>query len=89
MDQTTVTLVNQLTLAAAALIACVALWRAYSKRVEEHINDLRDQNAKAIADLRTRIMLIEDALNISRADRVKYLPTLEMPSKGEMKDLDE
>lgn len=95
MDQTSVTLINQLTLAAAAIIACGVLWRAYSRRVEDHINDLRQENLKQrdlfnqqIGELRARLMVIEDALHIPRADRVKYLPNLEMPAKSEMKDLD-
>lgn len=88
MDQTSVTLVNQLTLAAAAIIACSVLWRAYSKRVEEHINDLRKMHDEQIADLRARIMVIEDALHIDRSDRVKYLPSLKMPQNAEMRDLD-
>ena len=87
MDQTAVSVINNLTLAAAAIIACVALWRAYTKRVDEHIADLREQNRQEIADLRARIMVIEDSLHIDRSQRFKYLPTLEMPGKGEMKDL--
>lgn len=89
MDQTSVTLVNQLTLAAAAIIACGVLWRAYSKRVEEHITDLREMNKSEIADLRARLMVIEDSLHIQRSERMKYLPTLEYPTKGEMKGIDE
>lgn len=84
----TVEVIRQLPLAAVAIIACIALWRAYSKRVEEHINDLRSQNKAEIADLRARLMVIEDALHIDRADRYKYLPTIQVPAKGEMKDLD-
>lgn len=88
MDQTAVSLVNNLTIAAAAVIACIALWRAYNKSRDEHIADLREMNRENLADLRARMMVIEDALNIPRSDRVKYLPTMQMPHKGEMKDLD-
>lgn len=88
MDQSTVTLVNQLTLAGAAIFACGILWRAYSNAVSEHIKDLREQNTAQIADLRARLMVIEDALHINANDRVKYLPKLGVQGKSEMKDLD-
>lgn len=87
-EELTVEVIRQLPLATVAIIACVALWRAYSKAVEAHIDDLRNQNKAEIADLRARLMVIEDALHISRSERYKYLPTQEFPSKSEMKDLD-
>ena len=73
MTPTEVQFFNQLTLAAAALIAVGVLWRAYQKRVESHIADLQKINTEGYADLRTRIMLIEDAMNIKRAPRIEAM----------------
>lgn len=87
-EELTVEILKQLPLATVAIIACIALWRALSKRIEEHINDLRDQNKDVLADLRARIMVVEDNLHIERSERIKYLPTKKMPSQSEMKDLD-
>lgn len=95
MDETTWSIVNTLTIASAAILACIALWRAYTKRVDDHITDLRQANKDAeemrrreIADLRARVMVIEDSLNITRSDRLKYLPTTKMPGGSEMADFD-
>lgn len=87
-DDLTVEIIRQLPLATVAIIACIALWRAYKAATEAHIKDLRESYAQDIGELRARLMVIEDALNIPRGDRVKYLPTMQMPVKGEMKDLD-
>jgi hypothetical protein len=87
-DDLTVEVIRQLPLATVAIIACVALWRAYKAATEAHIKDLRESYAEQIGELRARLMVIEDALHIPRADRAKYLPTIEMPKKSEMKDLD-
>jgi hypothetical protein len=87
-EELTVEIIRQLPLATVAIIACIALWRAYKGATEEHIKDLREQNKAEIADLRARLMVIEDALHISRNERFKYLPTKEFPTQPEMKDLD-
>lgn len=73
MSPSELQVINQLTLAGAALIAVGVLWRAYQKRVEAHIADLQKLNAEGYADLRTRIMLIEDAMNIKRAPRIEQM----------------
>lgn len=88
-EELTIEILRQLPLATVAIIACIGLWRTLNKRTEEHINDLRNQNKAEIADLRARLMVIEDALHIGRNERLKYLPTLSMPpGKGEMKDIE-
>jgi hypothetical protein len=88
-EELTIEILRQLPLATVAIIACIGLWRALSKRTDEHINDLREQNKAEIADLRARLMVIEDALHISRNERLKYLPSLQMPpGKSEMRDME-
>jgi len=87
-EELTVEILKQLPLATVAIIACIALWRKLTARTDEHIKDLRDQKNAEIADLRARLMVIEDTLHIERADRFKYLPTVTMPSKSEMKGID-
>lgn len=74
MDQTTVSVVNQLTLAAAAIIACGFLWRAYTKAIEQHIADLREYNQNNLYDLRARVMVLEDKAGIERDEKFKYMP---------------
>jgi choline-glycine betaine transporter len=87
-EELTVEVIKQLPLAVVAIIACIALWRALSKRIEEHINDLREDKKEDINDLRARVMAVEDHLHISRSDRMKYIPSLTMPTGKEIKDLD-
>lgn len=74
MDTTTVTLINQLTLAAAAIIACVILWRAYNNSHTEHIKDLREFYQSRLYDLQARVMVLEDKAGVDRNDRFKYMP---------------
>lgn len=99
MDTTTVNLVNQLTLAAAALIACGVLWRALNSErtthfsdikalTDDHIKDLRQHNEGAIFDLKARIMVIEDKDGINREDRFKYMPPLNPREQAALDDLD-
>lgn len=76
VDQATVSLLNQITVSAVALLACAGLWRAYQERVRAHIEDLQKINNEGYADLRTRIMLIEDALNLQRAPRIAAMTAL-------------
>jgi hypothetical protein len=87
-EELTVEILKQLPLATVAIIACIALWRTLSRRTDDHINDLREGKAKEIADLRARIMVVEDNLHIPRGDRYKYLPDVEFPKSSEMKSLD-
>lgn len=87
-EELTIEILRQLPLATVAIIACIALWRAYNKARDDHITDLREQVKNQNADLRARIMVIEDNLHIQRSERVKYLPTTKLPTQSEMKDLD-
>jgi hypothetical protein len=87
-EELTIEILRQLPLAVVAMVACIALWRAYRAALDEHIKDLREQNKAEIADLRARLMVIEDNLHIERSARIKYLPEVKMPTKPEMKDLD-
>lgn len=87
-EDLTIEILKQLPLATVAIIACIALWRKLTARTDDHIKDLREQNKAEIADLRARIMVIEDNLHIQRSERVKYLPTLSMPTNTEMKSMD-
>lgn len=87
-EELTVEILKQLPLATVAIIACIALWRTLSRRTDDHIKDLREGKEKEIADLRARIMVIEDNLHVPRVDRFKYLPNLEFPKAGEIKELD-
>lgn len=84
----TVEVIKQLPLAVVAIIACIALWRALSKRTEDHINDLREEKTKDIQDLRARVMAVEDHLHINRNERMKYIPSMTMPKGVEVKELD-
>lgn len=95
MDEATWNFLNTATVATLAVAGLIALWRAYTKRVDDHVDDLRqvakqadEQRARELADLRARTMVIEDNLHIDRKDRLKYLPNLRMPPSGEMKDFD-
>lgn len=87
-EELTVEVIKQLPLAAVAIIACIALWRALNKSRDEHIKDLRDDKKEDINDLRARVMAVEDHLHISRSERMKYIPSVTMPKGSEMKDLD-
>jgi choline-glycine betaine transporter len=84
----TVEILKQLPLATVAIIACIALWRKLTARTDEHIKDLREDKQQDINDLRARVMAVEDHLHISRADRMKYIPSTTMPKGVEIKDLD-
>lgn len=80
MEQTTVNIVNQLTLAAAAIIACGVLWRAYKGAMDsvvaakdKHLADMREINQAGIFDLRARVMVLEDRAGVLRTDRNQYI----------------
>lgn len=95
MDGTTVNLVNQLTLAAAAIIACGVLWRAYSgahaetiKAKDAHLADMREINQAGIYDLRARTMVLEDRAGVSRKDRYDYLPPANSKERLVLANLD-
>lgn len=94
-EDLTIEILKQLPLATVAIIACIALWRYATKIVGDSIEDLKKQRDLAhemrraeIADLRARVMVIEDNLHIGRNERFEYLPTVTMPTKPEIKDLD-
>lgn len=55
-----------LPLQAILLIAVVQLWKAYREEYKSHLEDLKQNNEKNIADLRNRTMMIEDRLGIKR-----------------------
>lgn len=82
-EELTVEILKQLPLATVAIIACIALWRTLARRTDDHIADLRGQNKTEIADLRARLMVIEDSLHIQRVERFKYLPNDASNKKGE------
>lgn len=95
MDGTTVNLVNQLTLAAAAIIACGVLWRAYSgahaetiKAKDLHLSDMREINQTSIYDLRARTMVLEDRAGVKRSDRYDYLPAANKAEREALANLD-
>lgn len=88
MDQATVTLVNQMTLAVAAIIACGVLWRAYIHSHTEHIKDLRDFYSSRLFDLSARVMVLEDKAGIDRKDRFKYMPPSNAKELAVAADLD-
>ena len=95
MDGTTVNLVNQLTLAAAAIIACGVLWRAYKGAHDEtikakdlHLADMREINQSGIYDLRARTMVLEDRAGVSRKDRFDYMPAANKKEREALADLD-
>lgn len=83
MDQTSVTLINQLTLTTAAIIACVILWRAYIQSHNDHIKDLREFYQSRLYDLQARVMVLEDKAGVERNDRFKYYA----PGRPEEKEI--
>lgn len=88
MDAATVTLVNQITLSAAALIACGVLWRAYKSSHDNHLKDLREINQQGLYDLRARIMVLEDKAGVSRVARDQYIQSANDREKNALADLD-
>lgn len=88
MDTATVTLVNQLTLSAAALIACAVLWRAYKGSHEAHLADLRQINGEGIYDLRARMMVLEDKAGVARVERFEYMKPDRAAEAAALDDLD-
>lgn len=88
MDTATVTLVNQLTLSAAALVACGVLWRAYKGSHEAHLKDLREINGEGIYDLRARMMVLEDHTGVTRAERFDYMKPERAAEAQALDDLD-
>ena len=95
MDTTTVSFVNQLTLAAAALIACGVLWRVYNGAMEKvvaakdaHLADMREINQAGLYDLRARTMVLEDRAGVSRKDRFDYMPAANAKEREALANLD-
>lgn len=54
----------QLPLQAILLVGVVVLWRAYKTAQDARVNDLKQSYEKNLADLRTRVMLLEDRAGI-------------------------
>jgi pyridoxine/pyridoxamine 5'-phosphate oxidase len=69
MDTATINFINNLTLAAAAIIAVVFLWRAYQKQVSERIEDLKEFNKVLQENYELRMQLIEQSLGVKWASR--------------------
>lgn len=46
------------------LIAIAALWRAYNTAQNARVDDLKQNYERNLADLRTRVMMVEDRLGI-------------------------
>lgn len=46
------------------LMAVVALWKAYSAAQNARVEDLKQSYEKNLADLRTRVMLLEDRAGV-------------------------
>lgn len=87
-ENLTVEIIKQLPLATVAIIACVALWRKIWYLLDQYFIDLRENKAKEIADLRARVMVLEDLAHVPRMDRYKYLPDMNIPKASDLKDLD-
>lgn len=95
MEQATVTLVNQLSLAAAAIIACGVLWRAYKGAMESviaakngHLADMKEITQSGLYDLRARTMVLEDRAGVSRKDRYDYMPPANAKEREALANLD-
>lgn len=61
---------SNLPLQVLLLIAVVALWRAYNAAQNARVDDLKQNYEKGLADLRTRVMLLEDHAGIYVPDTV-------------------
>lgn len=88
MPPETVTIVNQLTLSAAAIIAVVFLWRRLVSTEDTAKKALENFNSSVLYDLKARIMVCEDKLEIDRQERMKYLPAATEAERKIMLDLD-
>ena len=77
--------INQITLNVALIIGIIFLWRAYIAELDKHMEDLRTEGRERFADLQTRVMLIEDALNITRATRIREMQRFEDPDEAKLK----
>lgn len=52
------------------LVACVTLWRAYNAAQNARVDDLKQNYEKGLADLRTRVALLEDHAGIHALNAV-------------------
>jgi len=66
MDQPTISFLNSLTIASAAMFCVVVLWRSLNEERKQHIEDLRAFINKDIADIKVRVLMIEDKLGMPR-----------------------
>lgn len=82
MDQPTISLLNGLTIATAAMICVVILWRSLNEERKQHIQDLRDFLNKDTADLKVRVLMIEDKLNMPRINtRFGFTDEFDLPGQ--------
>lgn len=76
----------QLPLQALLLIAVVALWKAYNAAQNARVDDLKQNYERNLADLRTRVMLLEDRAGVH--PQITPIPSTKGVSSGfEKKDL--
>lgn len=63
-----------LPLQAILLIAIVSLWKAYATAQNARIEDLKGNYEKNLADLRTRVMMLEDKAGIKSLNHLSTTP---------------
>jgi hypothetical protein len=68
MDPAQISFLNSITVATAAMICVVILWRSLNEERKQHIQDLRDFLNKDNADLKVRVLMIEDKLGMPRVN---------------------
>jgi hypothetical protein len=85
MEQDLANLIGQLSISTLAVIACITMWRKLMAQFDAHLKDLRDLNNVQLADLRARVMVLEDVNHVTRAKRFDYLPGgKELPEPDEL-----
>jgi len=72
---------TSLPMQALLLIAIVALWRAYNAAQNARVDDLKANYERNLADLRTRVMMVEDRLGIKPPATSMALPKLNNASE--------
>ena len=89
MDQPTISFLNSLTVATAAMVAVIVLWRQLARERDEHIKDLRDFINKDTADLKVRVLMIEDKLGMPRINhKFGFSDEFELPPGQKPKQAD-
>ena len=87
MEQDAVNLISQASIATLAVIACITMWRKMNSIIDAHLKDLRDFNTNQLADLRARVMVLEDVNHVPRSARFEYLPGNKLPDPEEVERL--